>query len=65
MTVIVTLKDGAMVKYMRFSDAYHENGDGTLDVLRTGVKRPDSYAPGEWTDVEGDQKKWKKSRFWG
>ena len=38
--------------------------DGTLDVVRTGAKRPFSYASGEWTDVEGDQKRFKK-RFWG
>jgi hypothetical protein len=49
---------------MRFGDAYIRHHDGTLDVVRTGAKRPFSYASGEWTDVEGDQKSFKK-RFWG
>ena len=39
------------------------NNDGTLDVIRGGVRQPYSYAAGQWTDVEGDQKSWKKGRF--
>ena len=39
--------------------------DGSLDVVRGGAKRPYRYTSGEWTDVEGDQKTWKKDRFWG
>ena len=65
MTVTVTLRDGATEKYMRFGDAYVKHGDGTLDVIRTGAKVPYSYAPGEWTQVQGDEKRWKRSRFWG
>ena len=48
---------------MRFGDAYIKHDDGTLDVIRGGGKRPFSYATGEWTDVEGDPRKWKKRRF--
>jgi hypothetical protein len=33
------------------------------DVVRTGAKHPYSYASGEWTDVEGDQRRFKKG-FW-
>jgi hypothetical protein len=64
MTVIVTLPDGETDEYMRFGDAYVRHHGGTLDVVRSGAKRPYSYASGEWTEVEGDQKKFKK-RFWG
>jgi hypothetical protein len=60
----VTLSDGGTDKYMRFGDAYIKHHDGTLDVVRNGAKQPLSYASGEWTDVEGDQKRFKK-RFWG
>jgi hypothetical protein len=42
---------------MRFGDAYVRHNDGTLDVIRGGAKRPYSYTSGEWTDVDGDQKK--------
>jgi hypothetical protein len=63
-TVCVTLRDGGADKYMRFGDAYVKNHDGTLDVVRTGAKQAYSYASGEWTDVEGDQKKFKKHGFW-
>ena len=55
MTVIVTLPDGATDKYMRFGDAYVENRNGTLQVIRTGVKQPRRYAAGAWTAVEGDE----------
>ena len=65
MTVTVTLSDGATDNYMRFGDAYVKHNDGTLDVIRTGAKRPYSYASGVWTDVAGDQKPSKKARFWG
>lgn len=64
-TVTVTLPDGGAEKYMRFGDAYVRHNDGTLDVIRGGAKAPYSYAPGEWTDVEGDQRKSTKRRFWG
>lgn len=64
MTVTVTLSDGATDNYMRFGDAYVKHNDGTLDVIRTGAKRPFSYESGAWTDVAGDQKS-KKGRFWG
>jgi len=65
MTVTVTLPDGATDKYMRFGDAYIKHNDGRLDVVRGGAKQPYSYASGDWTDVEGNEKSWKKSRFWG
>ena len=65
MTVTVTLQDGATAKYLRFGDVYVKHSDGTLDVVRTGVKHPYSYAPGEWTEVQGDEKRWKRSHFWG
>jgi hypothetical protein len=65
MTVTVTLRSGGTDKYMRFGDAYVKRGNGTLDVIRTGVDRPHSYAPGDWTDVQGDEKRAKRSRFWG
>jgi hypothetical protein len=65
MKVTVTRRDGGTDKYMRFGDAYVMYNNGTLDVIRGGAKRPYSYASGEWNDVEGDQKRWKKGRFWG
>jgi hypothetical protein len=64
-TVTVTLPDGATDKYMRFGDAYIKHSDGRLDVVRGGAREPYSYASGAWTDVEGNEKSWKKSRFWG
>jgi hypothetical protein len=51
-------------EYIRYGNAYFKHNDGTLDVIRTGVQRPYSYASGEWADVEGDEKRFKK-RFWG
>jgi hypothetical protein len=45
-------------------DADVKRHDGTLEVVRTGAKRPFSCAGGEWTDVAGDQKRVRK-RFWG
>lgn len=64
MTVIVTLPDGGADKYMRFGDAYVNHDDGTLDIIRTGAKQAYHYAPGTWTDVDGDQKTRKTGRFW-
>jgi hypothetical protein len=64
MTVSVTLPDGGTDDYMRFGDAYVKNSDGTLDVVRTGAKDAFSYASGAWSDVAGDQKRFKK-RLWG
>jgi len=64
MTCTVTLRGGEIDTYMRFGDAYVKHGDGRLDVIRNGVKRPLRYAPGEWTDVQGDERSM-KSRFWG
>ena len=63
MTVIVTLRNGATVDYLRSGDAYVKHRSGALHVIRSGVKRPYSYAAGEWTDVQGDEKK-SKTRFW-
>ena len=61
---MVTLPDGRVDEYMRFGDSYVENDNGTLDVIRTGAKRAFSYAVGEWAGVEGDEKRWKKFRWW-
>lgn len=63
MTVRVTRRDGGTDTYMRFGDAYIKHHDGTLDVFRGGAERPYSYASGEWSEVEGDQKK-SRGRFW-
>ena len=65
MTVTVTLQDGATDSYMRFGDEYIKQHDGTLDVVREGADQPHSYAPGMWTDVQGDEKRLKRSRLWG
>ncbi|MEN3316864.1 MAG: hypothetical protein V7643_265 [Mycobacterium sp.] len=65
MTVTVTLTGGGTVKYMRFGDAYAKRNDGTLDVFRGGAKQSQSYPSGQWANVEGDEKRWKKSPFWG
>ncbi|HKV20948.1 MAG TPA: hypothetical protein VJR50_18080 [Mycobacterium sp.] len=56
MTVTVRLNGGGSVKYMRFGDAYVRRNDGTLDVFRGGVRQSQSYASGQWIDVEGDEK---------
>lgn len=50
---------------MRFGDAYVKNGDGSLDVVRTGAKEAHSYASGAWSGVDGDEKKSRKRRFFG
>ena len=65
MTVTVTLPDDGTDKYMRFGDVYVEHNDGGLDVYRGGAKQTHSYASGEWTDVEGDQKRFKRRGCWG
>jgi hypothetical protein len=64
MTVKVTLCAGGTDQFMRFGDVYIKHHDGTLDVVRGGAKHTHHYAPEEWADVEGDQKKFTK-RFWG
>ena len=64
MTVNVTRSDGGTDEYARFGDAYVKHNDGTLDVVRTGSKVPHSYEQGEWTDVDGDERKSKARRFW-
>jgi hypothetical protein len=63
MTVTVTLSDGATDRYMRFGDAYVKHDNGTLDVVRNGARESYHYGSGAWTDVEGDQKSWKKGFF--
>jgi hypothetical protein len=63
MTVTVTLQDGDTDKHMRFGDTYIKHNDGTLDVVRDGAKEPHSYAPGVWTNVQGDEKSLKQSGF--
>ena len=65
MTVTVTLTDGRTDQYMRFGDSFVKHHDGSLDVMRGGARQPFSYAMGEWTHVEGDEKRWKKHGFWG
>jgi hypothetical protein len=65
MTVTVTLRGGGSVKYMRSGDTYIKHNDGTLDVFRGVAKRPQSYASGQWAEVEGDQKSGKRRPFWG
>jgi hypothetical protein len=65
MTVTVTLQDCATDRYMRFGDEYVKHNDGTLDVIRDGAKRPYNYAPGAWADVKGNEKRLKRSHFWG
>ena len=64
MTVSVTRRDGGTDKYMRFGDAYTKHHDGSHDVFRGGARTPFSYACGEWSDVEGDQRR-SKGRFLG
>lgn len=67
MTVKVTLPGGGKDKYLRFGDVYvkHNDGDGTVNVFRVGARQAYSHACGEWTDVEGDQKRTKRRGFWG
>jgi hypothetical protein len=64
MTVTVMCPDGSTDKYMRFGDTYVKHNDGRLDIIRGGAKQAYSYASGEWTDVEGDEKPWKTGGFW-
>ncbi len=63
MTVNVTRRDGGTDKYMRFGDPYIKHHDGSLDVFRGGARQTLRYASGEWSDVEGDEKR-SKARFW-
>ena len=63
MTVTVTLRYGATDSYLRYGDEYIKQNDGTLDVVRAGADQPYSYAPGLWTDVEGNEKRLTRSRF--
>jgi hypothetical protein len=65
MTVTVTLVAGGTVEYLRFADTYVKRNNGTLDICRGGAKRSQSYAQGQWTKVDGDEKSWKNGRFWG
>ena len=44
-------------------DAYIKHDDDALDVVRNGARESYHYVPGAWTDVEGDQKSWKKGFF--
>jgi hypothetical protein len=63
MTVTVTLQDGETDNCMRFGDTYIKHNDGTLEVICGGAKEPHSYAPGVWTNVQGDEKSLKRSGF--
>jgi hypothetical protein len=45
---------------MRFGDAYVKHDNGALDVVRNGAREAYHCASGAWTDVEGNQKSWKK-----
>ena len=65
MTVSVTLRDGTSEIYVLFGDACVKHSDGTLDIIRGGAKGSYTYARGEWTDVQGDEKRWRRTRFWG
>lgn len=64
MTVLVTLHDGTIDEFLRSGDAYVKHLDGTLDVIRGGSNQPHRYAVGQWTDVQGTQKRRKTKRFW-
>ena len=64
MTVVVTLTGGGTNEYLRFGDSFHKSSDGSLEVIRTGVKDHLSYAPGSWADVEGDERTLKKRFTW-
>jgi hypothetical protein len=65
MTVTVTLRDGDTDEYMRYDDTYTKHDDGTLDVVRDGAEQSYSYAPGVWTNVQGDEKQLKVRGFRG
>ena len=64
MTVSVTCSDGSVDEYMRFGDTYFKHHDGSLDVIRAGVKKPFNYTSEQWIDVEGDQRKHRVRGFW-
>ncbi|BBY28182.1 hypothetical protein [Mycolicibacterium sediminis] len=61
---MVTLTGGGTNEYLRYGDTYHELPDGSLDVIRTGVKEHINYAAGSWVGVEGDERTWKKRLAW-
>jgi hypothetical protein len=63
MTVTVKLPDGGIDEYMRFGDAYIKHIDGTLEVVRNGVKKHFSYSKGEWTEIKGDEHRHKVGLF--
>lgn len=63
MTVTVKLPDGGVDQFLRSGDSYVKHHDGTLEVIRNGVKDHVNYAAGKWADVEGDERKHKVS-FW-
>lgn len=66
MTVSVTRQDGGIDDYMRSGDAYIKNGDGTLNVVRTGASQVISYPAEGWTNVQGDEKRAKvRVPMWG
>ncbi len=63
MTVTVTLQGGDTDEYMRYTDTFTKHEDGTLDVVRDGAQQSYSYAPGVWTNVQGDEKQLKLRGF--
>ncbi|CAJ1582523.1 hypothetical protein [[Mycobacterium] wendilense] len=60
MTVSVTRTDGSVDNYMRSGDAYVKAADGSLDIVRTGSKKPFSYGADQWSEVHGDQRRTKR-----
>jgi hypothetical protein len=63
MTVSVKLPDGGVDQYLRHGDSYVKHSDGTLEVIRNGVKEHPKYPAGQWADVSGDEHKHKVG-FW-
>lgn len=61
---MVTLPGGGTNEYLRYGDSFHKLADGSLEVIRTGVKEHLRYAAGSWADVEGDERTWKKRLAW-
>jgi hypothetical protein len=64
MTVSVTCADRTVDEYLRYGDVYFKHHDGSLDVIRSGAKKPVNYESGQWTDVEGDERKHRVRGFW-
>ena len=64
MAVSVTCSDGSVDEYMRYGDMYFKHDDGSLDVIRIGAKERFNYQSGQWSDVEGDQRRRKVRGFW-